>query len=98
VSRGAQEPEGSFSIKMRIAQICLLLLGLGTASGEETVLPIVNNSASRSPVENTGRVTLTESNTDDGKAVISHSDDWQNISGKPSVAMVETLLIRNGRE
>lgn len=85
-------------MRVQIAQIiCVLLMSLGSASGENRVLPMIDKSAPGSPLENTGSVTLTENLNHEDKVVISHSDDWtvKNISGKPIVALVETLIIQD---
>jgi hypothetical protein len=84
-------------MKARSSLISVLLLYLGIAAAQDKVLAIIDQSASGSPLENTGNVTLSETAMGEGRASVSHSDDWtvKNLSQKPIVAIVETLVVRD---
>jgi hypothetical protein len=66
-------------------------------AAEETTISITETTTAGSPVQNTGSVTLSETAIDEKRAVMSHGDDWtvKNVSQKPIVAFVETLLVRD---
>jgi hypothetical protein len=75
----------------------ILLLSVGVGRGEERVLQIVDKLVAGSPVGNVGSTTFSVRSVDGGRLAISHLDDWtaKNMSQKPIVAMVESLVIRD---
>jgi hypothetical protein len=75
---------------------CLALLSLHvSAVADDFVVPIIDKSASGSPLENIGSVTLLET-IKDGKSTRSSKIEWtvRNKSPKAIVTVVETLSIR----
>jgi hypothetical protein len=89
---------GTSGINMKIlsfACLALLLLHVSVAFADDFVVPIIDKSASGSPLENIGSVTLSET-IKDGKSTRSREIEWtvRNKSPKAIVTVVETLSIR----
>jgi hypothetical protein len=86
-------------MKKQVALVGVLLVCLGIAAGEDAVLAIVDKSPAGSPLQNIGSVTFSETAVGGAGVAVSHRDDWtvKNVSQKPIVAIVETLLIRDDK-
>jgi hypothetical protein len=84
-------------MKLAVAVVGGILACPVLLAAEETTISITETITAGSPVQNTGSVTLSEAAIDEKRAVMSHSDEWtvKNVSQKPIVAFVETLLVRD---
>lgn len=73
--------------------LCGLLFALPVL-GSEMAVRLTDASPSVSPVRNFGKITLVEESSGD-KAMTTSDEEWavKNVSGKPVVALVESLAI-----